>query len=523
VKGTISRAEYQAVLAENEAKTATINELKFRLEQLERMLFGRKSERFVPSDIPSEQLSLFAELFAEQQAEQVEANAEPVKETITYERNKPQAKPHPGRTPIPDHFPVEEIIIEPEEDTSHMVKIGEERSEWVEYTPASLVRKVVIRPKYAKQDDYGDTEVHIGELPSRPILKSIAGATLLAWIIVSKFVDHLPFYRQIQRIARDYNWKIHKSTINSWFIAVCTLLEPLYEVHCEEIFKVDYLMADESKIKVLTNIAKDKEGKPKKGKADKEKGSKQHLGWMWVVVDPINGNVLFDYDESRSQQAANRVLENFKGGYLQTDGYASYNGVAARKNVKRVGCLTHARRKFFDARSSDLQRADHALAIIKQIYSHDAKTANMTPEQRKAYRLEHLGPLYQKLKDWADEQAVYVTPKSPMGKALTYLQNQWPHLKNIFLDGRLHIDNNFIENTIRPLALGRKNYLFAGSHQAAQRIAMMYSFMATCKAKGINPFVWLANTLDKIADTKRSMLYTLLPGYDQNKEEEIDL
>ncbi|RME94238.1 MAG: hypothetical protein D6772_14950 [Bacteroidetes bacterium] len=154
-------------------------------------------------------------------------------------------------------------------------------------------------------------------------------------------------------------------------------------------------------------------------------------------------------------------------------------------------------------------------------YSGICISKDFTAEQRKVYRLEQLAPLYQTLKAWADEQAPATTPKSPLGKAITHLQNQWPYLKTLFLDGRLRIDNNLIENIIRPLALGRKNYLFAGSHQAAQRSAMIYSFMATCKAKGVNPFEWLRQTLEVIADTKYSQLHTLLPGYQAKVEEDL--
>ena len=212
-------------------------------------------------------------------------------------------------------------------------------------------------------------------------------------------------------------------------------------------------------------------------------------------------------------KAASQTLKSFIKGYLQTDGYASYNGIASLADVYRLGCLSHVRRKFFDALKSDPTRAEYAMGIFKTIYAFEEQAKDFDPEQRKAYRLEHTATLYQKLKDWADEQSLVVTPKSPLGKALTYLHNQWPNLKTIFLDGRLLVDNNLIENIIRPLALGRKNYLFAGSHEAAQRMAMIYSFMATCKAKGVNPMQWLTHTLEHIADTKRSQLHTLLPGY----------
>ena len=498
----------KSVKAENEALKAENAQLKFRLEQLERLIFGRASERFVPAPAPAEQLNMFA---AGQQGGQAEEEPQAIKETIVYERNKPKAKPHPGRTPIPAHFPVDEVTLEPEENTEGLAKIGEERTEWVEYTPASLVRKVIIRPKYAKPQADQRTQVLIRPLPPRPIPKSLAGASLLAHILVAKYVDHLPFYRQSKRFGRDYSWPVHKSTLNSWFAAVCTLLEPLYQELARRALKSDYLQADESKIKVLTLIPKDKEGKPKK--PSKEKGSKQMLGWMWAVHNPLEGYVLFNYEDNRGSTGAEATLPDFNEGYLQTDGYASYNDIAAREGVCRVGCLAHARRYFFDARKNDPKKAEHALKAIQRIYAYERKAKGMSPQERHSYRLEHTLPVYKGFKNWLDEHACTVTPKSPIGKAFTYAQNQWPTLMALFKDGRLLVDNNPIENKIRPLALGRKNYLFAGSEKGAQRAAMMYSFFATCAVKGANPYKWLHHTLQHIADTKLSELHTLLPGY----------
>jgi len=498
-----------ALITENAAQKAQIAQLKFELQQLKRALFGRKSERFIPEDQNPEQLNLFTGQAADDKLP--EQQAEAVTETITYERNKPVAKPHPGRAPIPEHFPIEEVIIEPTEDVEGLTKIGEERTEWVEYTPASLIKKVIIRPKYARPEAYGDTKILIGTLPSRPIEKSIASASLLAYIIIAKFVDHLPFYRQIQRFKRDYEWTIHKSTINSWFVACCTLFKPLYQELVKQTLKIDYLQADESKIKVLTTIAKDKNGDA--SNKDKDKNSKQRLGWMWVIHDPVKGLVVFNYEDSRSANAANELLGDFKEGYLQVDGYDSYAGIAARAGVRRIGCMAHVRRKFFDAKFNDPKRAAYAMDVFKAIYRHERQAKDLSPDERKAYRLEHTAPIYQRFKEWMDNEGLLVTPKSPIGKAFTYAQNQWTNLCNIFFDGRILIDNNLIENKIRPLALGRKNYLFAGSHQAAQRIAMMYSFIATCKAHDVNPYLWFKNTLAKLPDTKRSQLKTLLPGY----------
>lgn len=504
------------LIAENKALKAENAHLQFRLEQLERLIFGQRRERFIPQDAAAEQLSLF-QGEAPDLALVIEPDA-PEKQVVTYERDKPSGKPHPGRNKIPDHFPEDILIIEPDEDTTGLVKIGEERTEYVEYTPASLVKRVIIRPKYAQPRPDETTKVLIGTLPSRPIDKGLVGPGFLAHIVTAKFVDHLPFHRQIQRFARDYRWTVHKNTMNDWFVAVCTLLEPLYALMVKSCLSADYLQADESRINVLTHIAKDKSGQPIDPE-DIPEGSKRKLGWMWVVHNPLDGTVVFNYEDNRSQDGADGLLAGFTRGYLQVDGYDGYNHIVARPGVQRVGCLAHVRRKFFDARSNDPKRADFALKLFQDIYRHERLCENLTAEERLAHRLQHVQPLLAQFKKWLDLQAPYTTPKSPIGMAMTYAQNQYEAIAAILYDGRIRIDNNLIENKIRTLALGRKNYLFAGSHQGAQRIAMMYSFFATCKAHNVNPFEWLLDTLQRIPDTKISQLHTLLPGYQQPRGE----
>lgn len=468
-----------------------IEQLKQENELLRKALYGKKSERFVPDPVVENQARLFE---AEQSAGiQVVEDLE----EITYQRKK--TKNHPGRNKIPDHLPTREVIIEPDEDTTGMVKIGEEISITLEYTPASLVKVITRRLKYALPDEGG---ILIGQLPSRPIPRGIPEASLLAYIIIAKFVDHLPFYRQIQRFKRDYDWEVASSTINDWFIACCTLLEPLYEEMKHQLLQAIYLQADESPLKVQ----------------DKDKKGATHQGYQWVYRNPVNGIVIFNYRKGRGMHGPKEMLKNFAG-YLQCDGYSVYDKIGKRPDINLVGCWAHARRKFFDAKSNDAKRSAYALQIIKAIYAHDEKAKEYkVSTDKKAYRDQHIAPLMNQLKTWATENQQQVLPKSPIGKAIKYLLLQWPKLIAVLDDGQIEIDNNLIENKIRPLALGRKNYLFAGSHDAAQRIAMMYSFFATCKAKGVNPFEWLQNTLEKIPETKMSELRLLIPGATQSED-----
>lgn len=231
----------EELIAENAALKAKLDSLSFQLNQLQKLIFGAKRERFIP-ETPDNQLNLFASPEIEEEAEQEST------EEITYTRKK---KKHPGRNAFPEHLPVEEEIIEPEEDITGMVHIGDEVSETVEYTPASLYVHRIIRPKYAPKE--GEGEIKIASLPSKPIDKGIAGSSLLAWLLVSKFVDHLPFYRIRQQFKRDYDWEVSASTINDWFVAVCTLLKPLYIYMRQKILESGYIQADESYIKVQDN------------------------------------------------------------------------------------------------------------------------------------------------------------------------------------------------------------------------------------------------------------------------------
>lgn len=464
-------------------------EIKFlrqELDQLRKAIFGQKSERF-KTEVSANQLSLF------EPASTIGEPIEEEKQHIAYDRKTP--KKHPGRTELPEHLPVVEVVIEPEEDITGMKRIGEEITETLEYTPASLIKKRTIRPKYAKADGEG---VVIGKLPSRPVPKAIPEASLLSHITVSKFVDHMPFYRQIQRFKRDYKWEVSDSTINEWFVAVCTLLHPLYKVLQQKVLSSGYLQVDESPIKVL----------------DQDKPGSTHQGYQWVYYAPELKLAFFNYRKGRGQHGPKEILKGYQG-ILQTDGWHVYDKFADVPGITLVGCLAHARRYFYEALKTNKGKSEEALTLIQRIYAAERDIKKAIEDNRKLSRDESLRSLFAELRQWLDnELQTTIEPKSAYGQAITYLNKQWAKLARVLEHSEVELDNNLIENKIRPLALGRKNYLFAGSQDAAQRIAMMYSFFGSCRAQEINPYEWLKNTLEKIPEMKITELQQLLPGYE---------
>lgn len=463
-------------------QNAEIEALKHEKAQLLKLIFGSRSEKHKSTPVDVNQLNMFADI--EQEEEQPEEST-----TTSVKGYQKKVNKHPGRQPIPDHLPVEKIYLEPEMDVTGMVKIGEHITETIDYKPASLIRRQYIRSKYAMPDG---SKVVIAPMPERPLPKAMAESGLLTYLFVSKFVDHLPFYRLIQLLNRDFKVDLPSSTVNDWFSGTCTLLNALFNKLKEAVLSAHYLQGDESPIKVMDSI----------------KIGKTHQGYMWVYNNPLINLILFDYRKGRGMHGPKEILADFRG-VLQCDGYSVYDKIAKKLDFILAGCLVHARRKFVDAKDTDAKRAEVALNIYAKIYKHE-KIAKES-EDRKAYRQEHIVPLMQQLRAWVDEESIKVLPKSPIGKAMRYTINQWDKLMNIFADGQIELDNNLIENKIRPLALGRKNYLFAGSHKGAERIAMMYSFFASCKANQVNPTDWLKATLEQLPTTSIQDLDKLLP------------
>jgi transposase len=472
--------------------------LQYQLDELRRMIFGSKRERFEGTQsLPGQEKIEFEEYASETQQQDETQVKELIK--VEYDREKAPKK-HAGRNRIPESLLVIEHVIEPEQDTTGMKKIGEERTEILEYTPEKFFKLVILRPKYARIEQVDGVNesklknVVVAELPSRPIEKCLAGNNLLAAILINKYIDHLPLYRQLQ-IFRRSGIEIAPSTIDSWVAQLGTLFEPLYEKLVDEIKAQTYLQADETTTKVL----------------DKNKKKETHLGYYWVYHAPMARLVAFNYQQGRGQNAPREFLQGYKG-VLQTDGYIVYQHYYANEQVTHLACWAHARRKFEKALKSDSKRAEHAMLEIQKLYAIERKAKELSADERKEMRLKLALPIINELGKWLHTQRQQVLPKSPIGMAIAYITPLWTSLQNYLHDGNLHIDNNLIENSIRPVALGRKNYLFAGSHNGAKRSAMFYSFFACCKLNDINPQKWLHYVLEHIADYKANKLHELLPN-----------
>ena len=478
-------------------KDTLIKEQQALIDKLTRMLFGQKRERF--EAVPSIQLAIaFGGIFSLEELQKMEEAINAKKEAVKQKEAIEAKKPHPGRKPLPKHLSIVEIVIEPTEDVSDMVLVGKEESDSLEYEPSKFYIQRTVRPKYAPKAKEGSFS--IAPMPYSIFQKCIAGASVIAQILVDKYVDHLPLYRQLQRFKRE-GIDINASTIDNWVKLGIGRLEILYEYLQERLIHQKYLQVDETTLKVL----------------DSDKKGAAHLGYFWVYNDPLGDNALFKYEMGRAAKYPEEALKDFAG-YLQTDGYGGYNQLAQRENIVQLACWAHVRRKFEESLSNDKALADVGMTLIQGLYhvEREARDENLSPEERKELRLEKSLPIYNLIGKWIGQHLGDTLPKSAIGKAMRYAQERWDELGNYMLDGNLEIDNNLVENAIRPVALGRKNYLFAGSHEAAQRSAVIYTFMSQCKKHEINPQKWLKHVFENILDTKPSQYETLLPAYMKN-------
>jgi transposase len=464
-----------------------VTDLQHQVALLQKMVFGPKNERFkIAAEIPANQLSLGV---STEPSAEVKVEKKAVK---GYDRKKVslEAKKHPGRNPLPSSLRREEIIIQPSEDVSGCVRLEDEITEVLEIKAAEFYVKRYVRPKYVRKEGEG---IAIGKLPSRAIDKGIPGASVLALLIISKFVDHLPVYRQLA-IFKRAGIILHYNTVLDWTNNGLAVLEPIYDHLRRKILSSHYLQADETGIKVL----------------DSEKNGSAHQGYLWAYRDVSSDMVLFEYQRGRNKEFPAEILKDFKG-YLQTDGYAAYDQFRKRDGVTLLHCMAHARRKFKEAENNDKERSTYALKAFQEIYNIEREIKDLSGEERQTIRQKSIVPKLEELYLWMSEQYKHATPKSPIGKALAYSLKLWQGLITFTTDGQLEIDNNRIENEIRPVALGRKNYLFAGSHESAQRIAMIYSLLASCKTNGIDPTKWLTKVLEELPNRNVNEIDDLLP------------
>jgi transposase len=473
-----------------EQQQLVVFQLRHELDQLKKMIFGAKQERFIPGGAPDP-----AQLTMGLCAEQVTATSLIKTKKIEYTRT-PAVLPNPttahqGRMKLPEHLERKEILIDVD-GKEGCREIGREVTEELEYQPGKLYVNQFIRPKYVSADNM---TILIAPMPDRPLPKAIAGPGLLAQIIIDKYVDHLPLHRQQQRFSRE-KINIPYSTISDWVSNTCKLITPLYDALQKEVLASNYLHADETPIKVL----------------DKDKKGETHRGYFWVYHNSLQDTVLFDYQPGRGREGPSEILKDFQG-HLQTDGYAAYNIFKEQKDVTLLHCMAHARRKFIEAEQNDTVRSRYALEQIQQLYAIERKATDEELNQLDVLKLRQQEsiPVLESLGKWMQQAYVEVLPKSAIGKALAYSIERWKQLTIYTTDGKLNIDNNPVERAIRPIAVGRKNYLFAGSHEAAQRSAMLYSLLGTCKLHGVNPFDWLKNVLEIIPAYPINKIKNLLP------------
>jgi transposase len=472
--------------------------LEYQVKEFQRLIFGRKTERFEPTE--SEQEYKSGSLFNPLPVATTDAN--PKTKEIAYTRTTPgneSSKTHKGRNALPAHLHREVVVVEPPFDTTGLKEIGEDITETLEVIPGRLFVKATVTKRYVAPGPNGYTTVLSTPVPERFINKGVLGNSLVAQTVIEKYCDHLPLYRIRERYKRECV-EIAESTLCDAVKRVAQYaIEPLYALLLEKMMQSRYLQADETHLKVLEK--------------DNPKSTVQ--GYYWVFNDPIQKIALFSYYPGRSREGPKEMLTLYQG-TLQTDGYSVYKQYAQEKNnIELMHCWAHARRYFEKAYKNGEKLSEDALrkiAILYEVEQH-IKSEYLQGAQKLAYRIAKAVPILKELFSWMQQQACNenLKPSTLTQKAIGYAMKHWDGLMLYCSNADYCIDNNEIENKIRPIAIGRKNYMFAGSHEAAKRAGMIYSLLASCKVNNVNSLHWLTDVLQCINTHPQSRLHELLP------------
>lgn len=477
-------------------------ELQHQLDWLRRRQFGRKSET-----LDQAQLMLFAELLKQEPAAvpQVDKPSPDSPKSDKAGDGQDSKRGH-GRRPLPEHLPRKRIEYHPPQSQrvcsgcqKPMAVMGEEVTEELEYIPASLLVLEHVRVKYACRGC--QEKVAIGELPARPIEKGRPGPGLLAHILTSKYSDHLPLHR-LEGILARHGVNIRRSTLCDWVADMADLLAPIVREMVRSVLASYKIHTDDTPVPVQ-----------EEGRTETRKG------YLWVYVGD-NGHIVFDYTPTRCRDGPLRFLGDYHG-YVQADAYNGYDEFFANGQATEVGCWAHARRKFYDARSTDELRSQEMLALVKLLYQveKEAREHKLDAGARRALRQEKSSPILERIENRLEAWSLEVLPRSPVGQAVAYARGQWEALTEYVDDGHLEIDNNAAERALRCVAVGRKNWMFAGSDAGGERAAVIYSLVASCRACGIDPFAYLRDVIERISTHPASRIAELTPaGWKQARQ-----
>lgn len=480
------RENPQALLSMLVERDEEVLRLQTILYNLQKEKFGSKSEKIALVSEGQLALSVF-----EQEVAAPEVEAEKI-QVPAHERKKRRPRD------LKDLLRVR-IPCEPESTLcgccgGEMSCIGEDVSQELEHQPAKVFINEYVRPRYACS--HCKDAVIQAPLPAeaKPLGRSNAGAGLLSHMTVSKYVDGIPLHRQEQILLRQ-GVELPRKLMCNWIGGVVDeYLAPLWSLHQQEVFAERYLQGDETELKVQ----------------DPEKQGVCHKGYLWGACSPIKKLVIFEYAQSRAGSVAKDIFENFVG-RLQTDAYAGYNPVLLPEKVERIACLAHVRRKFIELQKVSPKETTAVLTLIAQLYHLENQWRMLSPPERKEKRDKKSRELLVKLERYLRDLAERTLPKAPLMKAIQYTLSQWDAVMRILDDGLYHLDNNCIEREMRPIAIGRKNYLFAGSHEGAKRAAIIYSFFATARLHKVNPYEWLRDVLRRMRSLDTAEYPLLLP------------